>query len=199
MGLRNPLPGYVSWITRPIGYSIGVGLIFMAWYVAGRMLLVTHYAECLGTPVRLLNPTAMQNAKALVGCVEARSGIVEWLAFRQTKRLFAALPSAPCDYVGTWQASRDESLYRISLSAAGQFVAEPVRSADSSARNITGSWGVVGPADRPYMVWLYDEGQVWPPDINTVTDERSDGFSLIEQNGSRTQFKRSGASACPTK
>ncbi len=198
MGLRDPTPRRVSWITRTVGYSVGAVAIAIAWYVAGNVLLVKHYTDCLDTqsPRGVSKPTAMESAKALVACVDARSGLVEVLAFWQTKRLFSALPSAPCKYLGTWQATREGSIYQITLRADGQFLAEPVQTSDRDAKGVTGSWGVVGPLDSQKMVWLYDEGQVWPPDINPVKNARADGFTLIEQDGSRTELSRTGGVSC---
>ncbi len=198
MGLRDPLPRPVAWITRIIGYTGGAIAIAIAWYVAGSMLLVTHYTECLQMPGTkgAAKPTALENAKLLVACVDARSGLVEALAFAPTKRLFSALPSAPCEYIGTWHSERETSLYRIALGADGQFLAEPVRTSDPDARNVTGSWGVVGARDNQRMVWLYDEGQIWPPDSNPVKEPGPAGFTLIEKDGSRTKFSRIGGSAC---
>jgi hypothetical protein len=198
MGLRDPLPKSVSWITRTIGYSVGAIAIAIAWYITGNVLLVDHYANCLTkSPSAGSKLTAMQNAKALVACVDARSGPFEMLAFMQTKRLFAALPSAPCNYVGTWQSTRENSVYQVTLQADGQFLAEPVRTSDRDARNITGSWGAVGKGDSQKLVWLYDEGHIWPPDVNPVKNFRADGFTLVEQNGSRTEFGRAAGALCP--
>jgi hypothetical protein len=199
MGLRDPLPRSVSWITRTIGYSVGAVAIAVAWYVAGNVLLVKHYTDCMELPSQrgASKPTALESAKALVACVDGRSGLVETLAFWQTKRLFSALPSAPCDYVGTWRATREKSVYQITLRADGQFLAEPVQTSDRDARNLAGSWGVVGKLDSQKMVWLYDEGRVWPPDVNPIKNARADGFTLVEENGSRTEFSRTGGETCP--
>jgi hypothetical protein len=180
--------------TRIIGYSVAAIAIAITWYVAGNVRLVTHYTECLNKPSArdAGRPTAMENAKALVACVEDRSGIVEWLAFRPTKRLFSALPLTPCNYVGTWRSRREDSIYQITLGANGQFLAEPVRTSDRGATRVTGSWGVVGSGDNRNMVWLYDEGHIWPPDVNPIKQLTPSGFILVEQNGSRTEFTRIG-------
>lgn len=198
MGLRDPLPRPVAWIARIIGWSVGGVAIAIAWYVAGNMRLVTHFTDCLENPGKrgALKPTAMESAKALVACVDARSGFVEALAFRPTKRLFAALPSAPCYYVGTWSSVREDSIYQVTLSADGQFLAEPVKTSDRDARTVTGSWGVVGTGNNQNMVWLYDEGHVWPPDINPIKNPTAAAFTLIEKNGSRTELSRTGSANC---
>jgi hypothetical protein len=198
MRLRDPLSRSVSWITRIIGYSFGAVAIAIAWYAAGSMSVASYYTDCMATSNEWGPPsqTAMQRAKALVGCVDARAGTAEALAFYPTKKLFAELPSAPCSYVGIWRSAREGSIYSITLSADGQFVADPVTSSAPDARRVTGSWGVVGKEDKEFMVWLYDEGQIWPPDVNPMKNRTSAGFTLIERNGSRTDFSRTGELTC---
>lgn len=198
MRLRDPLPSSVSWVTRALGYSVGAVAIAVAWYFAGNARLVNHYTHCMETqaPSGALKPTAMESAKALVACVEARTGVVEQLAFRSTKKLFANLPYTPCEYVGTWVSSRAGSTYQITLGADGEFFAEPVRTSDKHAGAIAGSWSVVGLRDSQQMVWLYEQGRVWPPDINPVQNASGDAFTLIERDGSRTQFGRVTAATC---
>ncbi|MCI0507988.1 MAG: hypothetical protein L0Z73_18030 [Gammaproteobacteria bacterium] len=83
-----------------------------------------------------------------------------------------------------------DSIYQVTLGADGQFLAEPVKTSDRDAIRVTGSWGVVGSGDSQKMVWLYDEGHVWPPDVNPITNPTPDSFVLVEQNGSRTEFIR---------
>lgn len=190
MSLKDPLPRYVLWITRIIGYTVGAIAISIAWYIFGNMRLVTHYVACLDKPrardgVKL---TAMENAKALVACVDARSGIVEWLAFRPMKKLFSDLPSSPSNYVGIWLSRRGDTLYQITLDGNGQFFAKPASGRDAGC--VTGSWGVIGSGDIQKVVWLYDQGQFWPPDINPIEKTTPDGFVLVEKNGSRTEFTR---------
>ncbi len=198
MDLEAPLPKSVSWITRTIGYTVGAVAIGIAWVVTGNLRLGHHYIACMELQGRPgdQKPTAMENARKLVGCVDARAGVVEFLAFRNTKKLFLALPSAPCHYVGTWQAAREASLYQITLAVDGQFLAEPIRTPERDARNLTGSWAVIGRRDSEKMVWLYDEGRVWPPDVNPVKNARADGFTLMEENGSRTEYSLTQKGKC---
>jgi hypothetical protein len=138
----------------------------------------------------------MIKALDLVACVDQRAGAAEYLAFRGTKKMFLRLPHIPCEYVGTWEAKRDQSVYHVTLRADGEFVAEPVNVADRGAPTVTGSWSVAGKPGKESMVWLYDEGRVWPPDINPVKEPRDDGFTLIEENGSRTDYSRIAAGKC---
>jgi hypothetical protein len=196
IGLRDPLPRSVSWITRAIGYTVGVIAIVIAWRFAGNVLLVGEMEQCnLRAPASDSNHTAMQSAKAFVACVDQRVGIVEWLAFRPTRKLFSSLPYTPCRYVGTWEASRVGSIYRVTLGGDGQFAAVPVRTSEPNATNIMGSWSVAGTIKNPKMVWLYDQGRIFPPDVNPIQNVRPDGFTLIEVDGSTTEYRRAEAAS----
>jgi len=156
------------------------------------MRLAMHYKDCLDLPNTPgdVKHTAMENAKALISCVDARSGFMESFSFNPMKMLFSDLPAVPCNYIGTWRSTRVNSIYQILLESDGQFLADPVKVADHGAGQVTGSWSIVGTGENQKMVWLYDEGQVWPPDINPIKVISSDSFVLIEQDGSRTSFTR---------
>jgi hypothetical protein len=198
MELNDPLPKKVSWIARAIGYSVGAVAIAIAWIITGNLRLGHYYIECLEWQGKYGDPkqTAMQKAQRLVGCVDSRTGMLEFLAFRGTRKLFSNLPYAPCHYVGTWQARREGSHYQVTLHADGQFLAEPVRTTDRGAANITGSWSVLGRPGSEKVLWLYDEGRIWPPDINPVKNARDGSFTLIEENRSTTDYVRSEAGKC---
>jgi hypothetical protein len=90
----------VSWITRTIGYSVGAVAIAVAWYVAGNVLLVKHYADCMELASVALRATALEIAKARLPASTGgpAGGDARLLADKET--VFAP-PSAPKDYVGT--------------------------------------------------------------------------------------------------
>lgn len=201
MGLRDPLPKYVSWITRIIGYSIAAVVIVMAWFFTANIRLATHYTECMESSATWgdSRSTAMERAKALVSCVDERAGIVEAMHARSTKKMFDAFPSTPCNYVGTWNSVRLNSIYRITLSANGQFTATPIETSDRDAMGVTGSWSVTGSGDSQKMVWLYNEGQIWPPDINPVENLSASSFTLTEKNGTQSKFSRTDTGDCSEK
>jgi hypothetical protein len=198
MGLKDPLPGPVAWIARIIGYSVAIVAIGIAWLIAGNLRLGHYYIECMEIQGKRTDPnaTAMENAQKLVACVDQRAGAIEYLAFRGTKNLFSRLPHAPCEYTGIWEAKREGSVYQITLRADGQFLAEPVRTSERDATKVTGSWSVAGKRGKESMVWLYDEGRVWPPEMNPVKEPRADGFTLMEENGSRTEYTRMAGGKC---
>jgi len=180
---------------RIVIYSIIAIVSVIALKINGDLRLAMHYKDCLDVPntPNAEKLTAMENAKALIACVDARSGIMESFSFKSMKMMFSDLPSTPCNYVGTWRSIRMNSMYQILLEANGQFLAVPVKVSEPGAREVTGSWSVAGSGENQKMVWLYDEGQVWPPDINPILEISQNSFVLIEQNGSRTNFTRLNA------
>ena len=91
---------------------------------------------------------------------------------------------ARCRYLGVWAATRGSMVYQVTLEADGKFVAVPARNAGDNAETITGAWSVAGKS----IAWVYDSGAVWPPDVNAVTNETSDEFTLSEVNGSTTRY-----------
>ncbi len=91
---------------------------------------------------------------------------------------------ARCRYLGRWAATRGNVVYRVTLEADSTFVAEPAQNAGADAQTITGAWSVAGKS----IAWVYDSGAVWPPDVNPVSNETSDEFTLSEVNGSSTRF-----------
>ncbi len=91
---------------------------------------------------------------------------------------------ARCRYLGVWAATRGNMVYQVTLEADGKFVAVPARNAGDNAQTITGAWSVSGKS----IAWVYDSGAVWPPDVNPVSNETSDEFTLSEVNGSSTRY-----------
>ena len=91
---------------------------------------------------------------------------------------------ARCRYLGKWAATRGNMVYHVTLEVDGQFVAEPAQNARADAQTITGAWSVAGKS----IAWVYDSGAVWPPDVNPVSNETSDEFTLTEVNGSTTRY-----------
>ena len=89
-----------------------------------------------------------------------------------------------CRYAGTWAASRGNMVYHVTLEPDGRFLAEPASNTPPGATNIAGAWSLAGDA----MVWVYDSGPVWPPDVNLISAATSDAFTLSEVNGTSTRY-----------
>lgn len=103
-----------------------------------------------------------------------------------------------CRYAGVWTSARGNASYRISLNLDGSFLAEPGPGAPAMQSEISGAWAVAGNA----LAWAYDDGAVWPPDINPIFAESEGAFSLREVNGAVTRFtllERTTSEACAKK
>lgn len=95
------------------------------------------------------------------------------------------LVSARCRYAGVWAATRGQMVYMVTLEADGRFIAEPSQNTPANASTITGAWSVAGNK----MAWAYDNGPVWPPDINPISAAGDREFTLVEVNGATTRYE----------
>ncbi len=131
------------------------------------------------------NPVSVDSLRNWAQCVDSSGGIIGSAMFRPTMSMVKSLPSVPCSYVGIWSSTRPGSQYQIRLTDDSRFYGVPVQPASMTAPE-QGMWGVVDGK----MIWFYDKGMVWPPDINQIlpgADPRH--FTLVEVNGMRTQFE----------
>lgn len=104
-------------------------------------------------------------------------------------------PHPRCAYAGVWSSKRRDVEYFLTLNADGSFVAEPGPGTQPHERPVTGAWTVA----NNKMVWAYDSGPVWPPDINPIFDERASALKLREVDGQTTELIRlptEGAQKC---
>ena len=165
------------------GFCCVVALALL--YVYGSFTLAGHIQDCMSSTAREAPGTSsLERAQRLVSCVNRQSG-AEKVLFRGVTKAVASLRNAPCGYIGTWLATRkDGTSYKVDLKEDGSFLAEPYHNARGRTETVTGSWGV----DRNRMVWLYDLGMTWPPDVNPIVDESSQGFTLIERDGVKTRY-----------
>jgi len=128
--------------------------------------------------------TALESTKAFVACVDAKSDEAGRRSFAERRKLFDALPNTPCEYVGIWAATRGDEHYRVVLDEDGSFHADAYRDTARPRTAMSGSWGIAG----KQIVWMYDTGLVWPPDVNTITPLGKDAFELKEVDGSTTRY-----------
>ena len=187
MSLHGKLPTPVSWVTRGFAYGIGLFVIFGLAASAGKNRLAANTLQCTeeatkpGAPA----PSALAAAKALGACIDRKNGALENLLAGSTLKLLRALPNAPCKFVGRWKSSKTASGYEISLHGNGEFSARPWSERDFT-EVIAGNWGV----HENRIVWLYNEGVVWPPDVNRMEITGPESFTLTEMNGAKTNFLR---------
>lgn len=100
----------------------------------------------------------------------------------------AVAGTQPCYFVGDWTASRNDSVYKVTLSANGQCLAEPISHGKFNKNAIPCSWKWLA-GDKLY--WADSDGRTHGrPDVNPVVDRTTRGFTLIEVNGERTRYNR---------
>lgn len=96
-------------------------------------------------------------------------------------------PHRPCKFVGMWIYRGDDGANRtLILQDDGSYLLNP--DAVLTGREFTGRWHVQG----TQFVWRHDQAASSEPDINTISEEGSDHFVLIELNGLHTRFERVG-------
>jgi hypothetical protein len=205
------LTRWLNWISRLFQLAGICFVLLSVWAMLGGYALNKmheYLLECnQGAEDSSVRQTALDKNRQWVACLDQKNGMVESLFFSSTKEKIMALPAVPCRYVGTWKSTRPGTAYKVTLTDDSQFVAEPaagnrsgtetysdssdfvpprlVVGSRSGAESYSGSWGVVGDE----MVWLYDEGVVWPPDINQIIPVNRNRFTLVEVNGTRTEFE----------
>jgi hypothetical protein len=191
MDASSRVPGPLTWTLRGFGWLIGIAILGAFVFKYGSFNAASAMQECLAKSRSERH--ALLFAQELVSCAQAKSGTLGRRSLSQAKEMMNALPNTPCRYLGTWRASRTGAVYSITLDADSTFVAEPLE--PRNADTLTGAWGVY----KDKMVWFYENGRIWPPDINPIKQQSDDVFTLVEADRSLTTFilvKRSDWKAC---
>lgn len=173
MPLDHKLQTRTTWLLRTIGWLIALSIIFTIIYKVAFRKQVERTVNCLD------QAAAGERTTTPLTSVEKYSKCVVGKAEPKTTPI-----PARCRYAGVWSASRGGAVYEVTLEADGNFVAEPGQNTPPGATTITGAWGVAGRT----LVWVYDGGAVWPPDINPVSAASDDAFSLTEVDGATTRY-----------
>jgi hypothetical protein len=188
MKLGSRVPGPLTWTLRIVGWTVGLAVIAGVAAGNGGFRLSQHVGACMDVMMKTRPASSLDFTKQLITCAHRRSGPLERAVLYYQRKAIDALPNVPCRYVGVWTATRPPTAqmpaveYRITLRDDSKFVAQPVRSPDPEV--ITGSWGVY----QGSMLWFYDQGHVWPPDINPIRHSNDDAFTLREREGSTTSY-----------
>lgn len=188
MNLFAHVPRPIAWGMRIVGWTVGLAVIGAMAAGYGNFKLSQHVGECLQSMKTSERTSALAFSQQLVACADKRSGLLERAVLYQRRKAIGSLPNVPCQYVGTWSMTRPPTAqmpaveYRITLRDDSKFIAQPVRSPDPEV--LTGSWGVHGGS----MLWFYDQGLVWPPDINPIKHTNSDTFTLREKDSTTTSY-----------
>ncbi|MEQ1516638.1 MAG: hypothetical protein ABL931_09135 [Usitatibacteraceae bacterium] len=184
MFLNHNLEPRTRWTLRVIGWSVSVLIIFGLIYRATFNKRVEQTGDCLErTSSEERASTPLASVDKYARCIAGKAAVVK-----------GALPER-CRYAGTWTSARGTTAYKMTLDVDGKFIAEPAQNAPANATEITGAWAVAGRS----LVWVYDSGAVWPPDLNPITAQTDDAFTLRETSGESTRFtliKRQITTAC---
>jgi hypothetical protein len=180
-----------TWTIRALGWLVALAImgVFLRNYATGKV--ASAMQQCMEQSRG--GRSALASAQELIDCVWAKGGPLEHWILKDRKAYVSALPYAPCRYIGQWRATRPGAVYDITLKDDSTFMAEPVQ--PRNADTITGSWGFY----RDRLIWFYDNGRIWPPDINPVRHQDDKIFMLTEPDGSTTTYmllQRFESTAC---
>lgn len=196
MGGRGS-PGF-RWTVRIIAWSVAIALMIPLYRTGTAFQSIDLAQQCLGE-AKSPQQSGLFRAQRFSLCMFLKSSYIESRRLEPRLRDVMALPSAPCQYVGIWKSSRSLSVHRITMRDDGTFTSEPM-SDYSRTRQPVGTSGYWG-ENEGRMVWIYNDGAIWPPDVNRIESQSTDKFSLIEVNGERTEFVRERqieSALCPT-
>lgn len=90
----------------------------------------------------------------------------------------------PCALVGLWTASRQDSVYQVTLQEDGRFLAEPLARGRYAAAALQGDWQV----ENDRIRWRHDGLTTTEPDINPIREPSAISFTLVEVNGELTRY-----------
>lgn len=187
---KEPLPAWLTGMLRTFGWLGALGLIYLAGSVAAGMKLANHYPACEARMSYRNDDSALgalARTRGFLGCLKHRAGLLDGMSLKSISHFVEPMPLTPQAYHGNWIATRPGSRWRIELRDDGSFVAEQLQGPPTTQGvSMTGVWSVVD----EHFVWLYDEGQVWPPDINPIRDAYSGSFNLREKDRSLTHYER---------
>jgi hypothetical protein len=185
MKLTNNLPWWITLPLRLALYGVGAFIVFNLVMGIFNIRTVNNLTDCSSTPFK--KEGGLEYTKSMTACIRQKNGFLGNWRMRSIFRIVDALPNAPKEFVGIWDASQPNCTYRYKLEDNGKYIAELQRCSLSGILPIyRGDWGV----HDNKMVWMGDNYITWPPDINPIERIDSDTFILVESNGSRTKFSR---------
>lgn len=181
------------WILRVIGWSVGIALIFPLYRAGSAFKSIEVMQQCMDQTqdkpgARGEHSNGLFQTQRLSLCMFLNSNYLESRRLEPALRDVMALGPPACEHVGIWKSARRRSVYRITLRDDNTFSGEPVSDVGAmrDSGDASGYWG----ENENRMVWIYDTGLVWPPDINRIESQSPDKFTLIEVNGERSEFTR---------
>lgn len=165
-----------------VALTVAVGVLIFG----AQRTIANSMVACMDAPDRgPISHKAPGNVLNLLDCLEGHSNALGKLGLYPMSRRLRALPSAPEGYSGYWISQQNDCRYCIENGRDGRFSAKALV-CPRHGEQFTGAWAVVGDE----MIWMYDQGRIWPPAINPIEEIAALGFVLREADGARTQFRR---------
>jgi hypothetical protein len=165
IGIRRVQIG-PSWALRLLIYGLCLIFVVPALWSYLRFDRAMRERACAENPNACLDPT---------------SGILKGGAPTQTGGGDSAIP---CRMVGVWSSRHGSLMHRIELKDDGTYAMEPNHLGIGNPSGYTGHWAVQG----ENMVWRHDQGP-GELDVNPIQPVSDTRFTLVEGNGSRTNFE----------
>lgn len=181
-------PWGVRLFLRLMIFGLITAVIVVPLYRAGVAFRTVEFAEQCSSEAELrgMPNNDLAYAQRFSLCMFLKGGFIEaWLGEPALLHVMS-LPSAACARVGVWQSTRKQTVYTVTLHDDSSFIAEPVVDLRPSAGPVSGYWG----ENQGVMIWIYDNGLMWPPDINRIENQTPGRFTLVEANGERTEFSQ---------
>lgn len=126
------------------------------------------------------NESKLPRSEQMDACLNKGTGwFGAWFAGKKQ-----ATATLPCRYIGIWSSSKRGIANRVTLQADGKYLFEEGGISGGGRRPIVGHWEIQGDS----MVW-HHVGMEDHPDVNKILKQTETSFTLVEENGSHTEFE----------
>lgn len=176
-----------------LGVAFWIPFSFFIWIVFkgyANSRLVQSSEICWQNGVDMPNSAATQAHIAnFVGCLKEKNNPVVWWYLEPERLYQIAEPHTPCQWVGTWQAKRDNIAFGMELKANGRFVVEMLSQEEAQLQHERSFTGVWSSPQLNRILWFSD-AHLWPIDDNSVEWQNQNQLVINELNGSKTYYQR---------
>ena len=188
-----------KWTLRVLVWGVAALMIFPLYRTGVAYTSIALAQNCMAsTGLKGHLDDSLYFAQRFSLCMFLGSSYLESRRQEPALRDVMAMEAPPCEFVGIWKSARRKSVYRLTLKDDGRFTGEEmVDYGPTGGSEIGGFWG----EHAGRMVWIHNDGAIWPPDINPIEARSEDKFTLVEVNGERTEFtleRRLDSERCPS-
>jgi hypothetical protein len=151
---------------------------------------------CYSGQWKASSETQQAEMRQFISCLQENNNLlVRW--YIKPERYYEAIqPHTPCQWIGRWQAKREQIAFAIELKANGKFKvdAESMSLLHSQQRNdySEGYEGVWSSPNKNTILW-FAYGQIWPIDQNKVEWLNADQLVIHELKSEKTYYQRQSA------